>query len=237
MTTPTILIVEDDPDIARLLDLTLRDARYHTLTAQTATSGLVLARQHTPDLVLVDLGLPDFAGDEVARRLRATHDLPILILTAVDDVDRKVNLFAAGANDYVTKPFHPDELLARIHVQFRHRVGKRLVDVGALRLDVDARLCTYREREVPLSPREFDLLCLLARTPGRVLTRPEIARALWGAGVVVADNVIDVHLSNVRGKLRRQGGYGLIRTARGVGFAVRSPAEPTGSALAAPGAA
>ncbi|WP_084474931.1 response regulator transcription factor [Deinococcus pimensis] len=236
MTISTILIVEDDPDIARLLDFTLRDAGYRTLTAHTGLLGLTLARQHTPDLVLVDLGLPDFTGDEVARRLRATHDLPIVILTAVDDVDRKINLLSAGANDFVTKPFHADELLARIRVQFRHRAGNGCIDVGALHLDVDARLCTLKGCEVSLSPREFDLLCLLARTPGRIFTRPEIVRELWQAEVRVADNVIDVHLSNVRGKLRHKGGYGLIRTVRGVGFAMRPQEVPTPS-TAASGAA
>jgi DNA-binding response OmpR family regulator len=237
MNAPTVLIIEDDPDIAHLLDLIVRDAGYRTLTAATGARGLMLAREHHPDLVLVDLGLPDFGGDEVARRLRATHDLPILILTAVDDVDRKISVLAAGANDYVTKPFHPDELVARIQVQFRQRRGAVLIQIGALGLDVNARMCTFRDREVPLSPREFDLLYALARVPGRILTRAEIARELWGPGGVVPNNVIDVHLSNLRGKLRDQGGYGLLRTVRGVGFALRPQDTTAGSATATPGAA
>ncbi|WP_084473934.1 response regulator transcription factor, partial [Deinococcus pimensis] len=224
MNTPTILIVEDDHDISNLIQLTLQDAGFRTLQAYNGTSGLIQAREHAPDLVLVDLGLPDFGGDEVARRVRATNDVPILILTAIDDPEQKVSLLGVGADDYITKPFHADELVARIRVQFRHRDGAASVTVGLLKLERDKRMCTFADHEVRLSPREFDLLGVLARTPGRVHTREEIARELWGDDASIAANVIDVHVSNLRGKLRDVGAYGVIRTVRGVGFAVKDPA-------------
>ncbi|WP_045235132.1 response regulator transcription factor [Deinococcus pimensis] len=220
MRPKTILIIEDDPDISALLDLTLKDAGYRTLTAESGTRGLMRAREGEPDLVVLDLGLPDFPGDEVARRLRDTSDVPILVLTAVDDPDRKVNLLFS-ANDYLVKPFNEIELVARVRVQFRRREAAPVLTNGPLTLDVSKRLCTWDGREVHLSPRELDLLLLLAGTPGRAYSREEIGRAVWG-DVIPAANVIDVHVSNLRGKLRDAGAYRVVRTVRGFGFAMRN---------------
>ncbi|WP_027483530.1 response regulator transcription factor [Deinococcus pimensis] len=229
MPPQTILIIEDDLDIRALLDRTLRNAGYRTLTAESATRGLMLAREDNPDLVVLDLGLPDFSGDEVARRLRGTSDVPILILSAVDDPDRKIDLLFS-ANDYVVKPFNEDELVARIHVQFRQRTAPPVLRNGPLTLEASKRLCTWDGREVQLSPREFDLLLFLAGAPGRAYSREEIGRAIWEDVRPVA-NVIDVHVSNLRAKLRDAGAYRLIRTVRGYGFAMRNFEDTPGPHL------
>lgn len=222
MTEPqTILIIEDDADISRVVQYELERAGYTVLAASDGVTGLTTARESNPDLVVLDLGLPDLDGAEIARRIRKTSDIPIIILTAMDAVDRKVSLLDAGADDYLTKPFHPEELLARIRVQLRHHQGGETVVLGDLEINAEKRICKYAEREVRLSPREFDLLSFLARQPGRVYTREEIERGVWGEDLPSNSNVVDVHMANIRAKLRDVDGYGVIRTVRGIGYALK----------------
>lgn len=222
MTEPqTILIIEDDADISRVVQYELERAGYTVLAAADGVTGLTTARESNPDLVVLDLGLPDLDGAEIARRIRKTSDIPIIILTAMDAVDRKVSLLDAGADDYLTKPFHPEELLARIRVQLRHHQGGETVVLGDLEINAEKRICKYAEREVRLSPREFDLLSFLARQPGRVYTREEIERGVWGEDLPSNSNVVDVHMANIRAKLRDVDGYGVIRTVRGIGYALK----------------
>ncbi|HWG84903.1 MAG TPA: response regulator transcription factor [Deinococcales bacterium] len=223
MTEPqTILIIEDDPDITRVVRYELEEAGYKVLSAGDGVTGLTTAREANPDLVVLDLGLPDLDGAEIARRIRKTSDIPIIILTAMDAVDRKVSLLDAGADDYITKPFHPEELLARVRVQLRHHQGGETVVLGDLEINAEKRICKYAEKEVRLSPREFDLLTFLARQPGRVYTREEIERGVWGEDLPSNSNVVDVHMANIRAKLRDVDGYGVIRTVRGIGYALKS---------------
>ena len=223
MTEPqTVLIIEDDADISRVVQYELERAGYRVLAAPDGVTGLTTARESNPDLVVLDLGLPDLDGAEIARRIRKTSDIPIIILTAMDAVDRKVSLLDAGADDYLTKPFHPEELLARIRVQLRHHQGGETVVLGDLEINAEKRICKYAEREVRLSPREFDLLSFLARQPGRVYTREEIERGVWGEDLPSNSNVVDVHMANIRAKLRDVDGYGVIRTVRGIGYALKS---------------
>lgn len=153
-----ILLIEDNLDITRVVQYELEQAGYRVMTAPDGISGLTSARENIPDLVILDLGLPDFDGAEIARRLRKTSPVPIIILTAMDALDRKVNLLEAGADDYMTKPFHPEELVARVKVQLRHQQHGEVIMIGALEIHPQKRLCHYNGHEVRLSPKEFDLL-------------------------------------------------------------------------------
>lgn len=216
-----ILIVEDDRDISTLLTLELQDAGFQVSSYETGVRGLSAVREDTPDLVVLDLGLPDLNGAEIARRIRHTEDTPIIILTAADDVGTKVEMLNAGADDYLAKPFHSDELIARINVQLRKRNGAAVRKIGEMELDAVRRQAFWGEDEVRLSPREFDLLLYLSSQPGRVYSRQEIEANVWGEELPPSSNVVDVHIANIRGKLREAGGYGVIRTVRGVGYAIK----------------
>ena len=221
--TKRILLIEDDPEIARLLQAELAEAGYAVEWASGGMEGLVKLRQDPPQLVILDLGLPDIDGAEIARRIKQHGDVPIIVLTATDAVERKVQLLLGGADDYLTKPFHPAELLARIQVQFRKAEGGEVRRIGELQIDVEGRRVRYADRDVPLSPKEFALLELLSSRPGRVFSRDEIEKRVWGRPLESGSNVVDVHVANLRAKLRDAGAFGHLRTVRGVGYALRQP--------------
>jgi two-component system, OmpR family, response regulator QseB len=216
-----ILVIEDDPEIAHLLQLELGEAGYGVEWASGGMTGLVRLREITPDLVILDLGLPDLDGGEVARRIRAGYEVPIIVLTAADTVERKVSLLSDGADDYIVKPFAVPELLARIQVQLRHREGGEQVSLGGLEVYVAKRQVLFDGEELRLSPKEFELLSLLVSRTGKVFSRQEIEEHLWGRQLERDSNVVDVHIANLRSKLRESGAYGYLRTVRGVGYALR----------------
>lgn len=216
-----ILIVEDDLDISRLLRLELEEAGFNVSSCENGIRGLSAIREEGPDLIVLDLGLPDLNGAEIARRVRKTSETPIIILTAADDVNTKVDLLNSGADDYLAKPFHAEELVARIRVQLRRRSSGSVQKVGEMTLDAARRQIFWDDREVRLSPREFDLLVYLCNQPGRVYSREEIERNVWGEDLPPSSNVVDVHIANIRSKLRDAGGFGIIRTVRGIGYAIK----------------
>jgi len=218
-----VLIIEDDPEIAELLRAELGEAGYLVDWAPGGMQGLVKLREDPPHLIVLDLGLPDLDGAEIARRAKQNGDIPIIVLTATDAVERKVQLLLGGADDYLTKPFHPAELLARIQVQLRKSEGGEVRRVGDLEIEVETRRVRVGGREVALSPKEFALLELLSSRPGRVFSRDEITRHIWGKPLETESNVVDVHVANLRAKLRQAGAYGYLRTVRGVGYALRKP--------------
>ncbi len=222
MAAKRILIVEDDLDILRLLSRELEDAGFEVLPFDSGMRGLSAVREMEPDLVILDLGLPDLSGQEIARRVRRTNDTPILILTAADEVGTKVEMLNAGADDYLAKPFHFEELLARINVQLRKRTLGSAQQIGDLTIDPVRRQVLWGEEEVRFSPREYELITYLAGQPGRVYSRKEIENNVWGEELPPSSNVVDVHIANIRGKLRDAGGFGVIRTIRGVGYALKS---------------
>jgi DNA-binding response OmpR family regulator len=216
-----IVIVEDDLDISRLLSLELEEAGFEVSSFDTGMRGLSGIREIDPDLVILDLGLPDLDGAEIARRVRKTSEIPILVLTAAGEVDTKVAMLNAGADDYLAKPFHMEELVARVNVQMRKRSAGTVRRIGSMTLDATRRLAYWEDEEVRLSPREFELLLFLTTQPGRVYSRNEIESSVWGNELPPSSNVVDVHIANIRGKLRDAGGYGVIRTVRGIGYAVK----------------
>lgn len=217
----TILVIEDDPDIRKVITYILEDAGYRTLTAETAMNGLITAREAHPDLLLLDLGLPDFDGAEVTRRLRNSQDdVPVIVLSAVDSMERKLTLLNGGADDYLTKPFSPEELLARIKVQLRRGSAPDVITLGPLELHRSERQAMWSGQELALYPKEFELLLALARQPGRVYSREELERDMWNETLPSNSLTVDVHLSNLRSKLRKVGAERVVRTVRGMGYAL-----------------
>ena len=223
---PRLLIVEDEERIVSFLVKGLRAQGYATDVATTGGEGLALARSGSFDLVILDLGLPDRDGFSVLRELRA-HDrrLPVLILTARDDVYDTVTGFEEGANDYVTKPFRFDELLARIRARLRDSglpADITTLEVGDLALDLRTRRARVGERWVELSAREFALAEYFFRHPGEVLSREQILSSIWGYDFDPLSNVVDVYIGYLRKKL----GLGVITSVRGMGFRLEKSRKP-----------
>jgi two-component system KDP operon response regulator KdpE len=219
---PLVLIVDDEPQIRRLLTVTLEANAYRVLAAASGQEGVVLAAQHRPALVILDLGLPDLAGQEVLRRLREWSNAPVLVLSVQDDEKGKVAALDAGADDYVTKPFNTDELLARLRVALRRSTKTEeaaVVHAKKLVVDLATRRVTVSGKEVKLSKIEYDLLRLLARHAGKVLTHRQILREVWGPGHENDTHYLRVYIAHLREKLETNPeSPELILTELGVGY-------------------
>lgn len=218
-----ILIIEDDSRIARFLELELRHEGYQVEIASDGRTGLEKALNDNPDLVILDLMLPLLSGIEVLRRIRKVSDLPVIMLTAKDDVSDKVVGLDSGADDYVTKPFAIEELLARIRVALKRRNGalKRENDVlkaGDLVLNKAKHTVTYRNEEIPLSKKEYDLLEYMMENRGIVLTREQLLEKVWGYDYYGDTNVTDVYIRYLRAKIDQKYNLSYIKTVRGVGY-------------------
>ncbi len=216
----TILVVDDEPNIVELLRLYLEQEGFGVLAAGDGERALELLERHRPDLVILDLMLPRLDGFEVTRRIRRVSDVPILMLTARnEDVDSIVGL-ELGADDYVTKPFNPRALVARVKAVLRRSdPGERRarpVEAGALRMDPSRREAHVGDRRLDLRPREFDLLIALAAEPGVVLSRDRLLEEVWGTDFAGETRTIDVHVAEVRRKLGDDGPA--IETVRGIGY-------------------
>jgi two-component system, OmpR family, KDP operon response regulator KdpE len=216
-----ILVCDDETQILRALRVILREAGFEALPASDGEEALDVAAVRHPDAAIIDLVLPDLDGVEVCRRLREWSQMPIIVLSAVGDEDAKVRALAAGADDYVTKPFGPRELVARLHAVLR-RVGdgreEAVIQADGLELDLAARIVRREGAEVHLTPKEFDLLRVLARNRGRLITHRELLTTVWGPGYGDDTQVLRAHVANLRRKIEPVEGPRYIRTDPGVGY-------------------
>ncbi len=218
-----ILVVDDEPDLLELVRVNLVQEGFEVQTASSGTRALEQLAAAPPDLLLLDLMLPDFSGTEICKRVRGDRriaDLPIIMLTAKDqEIDRVVG-FELGADDYVTKPFSPRELTLRVRAVLNRRRPEgqepRSLSRGDLRVDPDAHRCWSDGAEVQLTAKEFRLLVTLMHRPGRVLSRDQLLDEVWGTDISVTPRTIDTHLKRLREKLGSAGDY--IETVRGVGY-------------------
>jgi two-component system, OmpR family, response regulator MprA len=220
-----VLVVEDDEPIADVLRRTLRQEGHEVRSSADGTEALRAAHEFVPDLVILDLGLPGLDGIEVAQRLRADSDVPILILTARSDLDDRVEGLDSGADDYLVKPFERQELLARMRALLRRRPprGSAALVVGDLRLNPDTREVNRGDREIELTNREFELLEYLMRNERIVISRERLLEEVWGYDPMALTNTIDVFISNLRRKLEESGEERVLHTKRGAGYVLRAP--------------
>ena len=224
-----VLVVDDEPPILRFLRASLKSQGYIVTTAANARTALDMVRRHTADLVVLDLGLPDMDGLDVVRQIRdAGETLPIIILSSRDNESAKVKAFDLGADDYVTKPFGIDELLARIRAAQRHRLqeeGERpLFHVGDLSVDLVRRIVTVRDSEVKLSPREYDVFRLMVAHAGKVLTHRFMLEEIWGADADADVQYLRVYIRGLRQKIEADPERPThILTETGVGYRLREP--------------
>ena len=216
-----VLVCDDEQQILRALRVILRDAGFEALPASTAQEALDVAAVGRPDAAIIDLVLPDGDGVELCRQLREWSEMPVIVLSAVGDEDAKVRALAAGADDYVTKPFGPRELVARLEANLR-RIGpepeETVISADGLEIDLSRRSVHIGGEEVHLTPTEFDLLRQLARNRGRLMTHRELLVAVWGAGYSDDTQVLRAHIANLRRKIEPPDGPRFIRTDPGVGY-------------------
>ena len=219
-----VLVVDDDIRITDMLRRALAYNGYSVATAAGGDEALMRALARPPDLIILDLMLPGFDGLEVARRLRAAGDtVPILMLTARDAVADRVGGFEAGADDYLIKPFAPEELLARVKALLRRSQPEQheVLRYADLELDTGTRMAHRGAREIELSPTEYELLALFLRQPRQVLTREVIFERIWGFDFEGSSNVMEVYMGYLRKKLEMDGEPRLIHTVRGVGYVLK----------------
>ncbi|MEP2718510.1 response regulator transcription factor [Pseudophaeobacter sp.] len=220
-----ILLVDDDPRLRDLVRLALERAGWQVVTAADGQEALLHASREVPDFIVLDIGLPELDGFEVCRRIRQRSEVPILFLTARDDEVDCVLGLELGADDYVTKPFSPRALVARIKaITKRSQPTQKPAALthGTLSLDPQAHRCQIAGQEVALTAREQGILHLLLQDPVRIRSRAELIATIWGASSPVSDRTLDSHLRNLRAKLEQAGGGDLIETVHAVGIRLRT---------------
>ena len=223
MKGPRVLVVDDEPQIQRFLRTALRASDYDVIEAATARDALKLIVGSTPDAVLLDLGLPDMDGMDIIREVRAWSKVPIIVLSARDRELDKVAALDLGADDYVEKPFGIGELLARLRAALRHKAlaegGESRVEIGGLVIDMLNRLVTLDALEVRLTPKEYELLALLARHPGRVVTHRQLLAGVWGPAHIDDTQYLRVFIGQLRAKIETDpAAPRILKTEPGVGY-------------------
>jgi two-component system KDP operon response regulator KdpE len=226
-----LLVIDDEQAILRAVTTGLRARGYSVTTAQTGDAGLSRAALDAPDVIILDLGLPDIDGVEVCRRIRQWTETPIVVLSAHGSEAHKVEALDAGADDFITKPFGMRELEARLRVALRHRsrttAGSEpspVVELGPLRIDLAGRSVTVHDASVNLTAREFDFLAFLARHAGRVITHRMLLEEVWGPGYGTETHYLRVYANHIRKKIEDDPGHPvLLRTSPGVGYQLVAP--------------
>ncbi len=214
---PLVLVIDDEPGIVGFVELGLRQEGYRVASASTGAAGLARFRSDRPEAVILDVGLPDTDGFEVLAAIRAESDVPIVMLTARGELEDRVRGLDLGADDYIAKPFHFAELLARVRAHLRRRApSNEVVRVGDVTLDPRTHLVTRQDRPIQLTPREYELLELFLRHPGEVLSKEVILDRLWG--YAFDDNLVEVYVGYLRRKL---GEPPVVETLRGAGYVLR----------------
>jgi two-component system KDP operon response regulator KdpE len=218
---PRVLVCDDEPQILRALKVVLRDAGYDVTAVATAQEALDAASVRPPQAAIIDLVLPDGNGVDVCKQLRSWSEMPIIVLSAVDDEEQKVLALEAGADDYVTKPFGPRELVARLSAALR-RAGTKsdepVIEADGLTLDLAARVVKRDGEEIHLTPIEYDLLRTLARNRGRLMTTRALLVEVWGPEYEFDTQVLRTHVARLRAKIEPEGEPRFIRTDPGVGY-------------------
>ena len=218
---PLILVVDDEPKVARLARDYLEKNGFHVVTAADGQSALTIARREKPDLIILDLMLPNIDGREVCRILRRESDVPIIMLTALSEEIDQVTGLELGADDYITKPFSPRSMVARVRALLRRTQGTlktpSVIRINGLEIDPERYTVTFKAEPLKLTPHEFKLLHLLASRPGQTLTREQLLEDLHGAASSF-DRSVDSHIKNLRKKLETASGESMIETVYGIGY-------------------
>jgi two-component system KDP operon response regulator KdpE len=227
-----VLVIEDEPQMRRFLRPALEGQGYRVVEAATASEAMALASSHNPDLVILDLGLPDGDGVEVTRRLREWSTAPIVVVSARGQEADKVAALDAGADDYVTKPFGTGELFARLRVAQRHsatfrlEAGEPVFESGGLKIDLGARQAFRDGQEIHLTPLEYKLLATLVRHSGKVVTHRQLLKEVWGPSSVNETQYLRVYMAQLRHKIEKDPARpALLLTETGVGYRLRPPAS------------
>jgi two-component system KDP operon response regulator KdpE len=216
-----VLVCDDENQILRALKVVLRDAGFEVIATATAEQALDAAAVRPPDAAIIDLVLPDGSGMDVCRELRSWSEMPLLVLSALGDEEQKVTALEAGADDYITKPFAPRELIARLHAALRragNAIDEPVIDVDGLEIDLAARTVRRAGQDVHLTPTEYELLRVLARNRGRLLTHSSLLREVWGPRYAADTQVLRTHIANLRRKIEPEQGPRFIRTESGIGY-------------------
>ncbi len=228
MAPKTILVIEDEKDIYTLIEYNLQIAGFQVIQATDGEDGLLFAVENGPDLILLDWMLPLLSGIEVLRQLRSrseTREIPVIMLTAKGEETDRLRGLHGGADDYITKPFSPAELLARIHALLRRTAGghNNILSCSGLELDLERKRVTRDKQVIHLGPTEFRLLEHFLRNQGRVYTRGQLLDSVWGSNVFVELRTVDVHIRRLRKALNIHGKIDLIRTVRSMGYSLEPP--------------
>lgn len=223
-----ILVVEDDPQIRKFLAITLTSHDYSVITAESGNEAIRLATSVRPELVLLDLGLPDIDGTEIIKSLRQWSKIPILVLSVRNREEEKIKAFDLGANDYVTKPFSTGELLARIRASLRDaiiaEVEDTTINIGNLTIDLLKRVVTLRGEKIKLSPKEFNLLKILAINEGRLLTHKYLMQQVWGEAYSDDNQYLRIYIAQLRQKLEKDPARDqFIINEPGIGYRIEAP--------------
>lgn len=214
-----IYSVEDDKDIAKIINKTLSKQGYEVLTFYNGTSFLEAMESQKPDMILLDMMLPDLSGSELLRRIKkkpANSEIPIIIISANALVTDKVDGLDMGADDYIAKPFDLLELMSRVNARFRRYKKDLILETGFLMLNVETHICKYKEKEIPLTVKEFEILELLLKNKGKLVTRDQILTEIWGEDELET-RTLDMHIKSIRKKI---GAEDIIETVYGLGYKV-----------------